>query len=84
MKVETSSRTTCMKPVFIKIIIATHEGCLVAVIDISGAFLPTKAINDTIIKLQDVIGSILTYINGSWAQYNVYEGLKRVPIVYIR
>ena len=48
------------------------------------AFLPNEANNDTIIKLQDFIGSILTCINGSWAQYNVHEGLKIVPIIYIR
>ena len=55
-----------------------------AVVDIPGAFLQTKASDDTIIKLQGAIVKIMLKINPYWKEFIVYEGDKRVPAIYIK
>ena len=50
--------------------------------DIPGAFLQTKASDETFIKLQGGIIESLLKINPDWKRCVVYEGRKEVPTIY--
>lgn len=59
-----------------------HEERDVAVVDIPGAFLQTKASDETIIKLQGAVVNKLLRINPAWKQFVVHEGKKNIPTIY--
>ena len=54
-----------------------------AVVDIPGTFLRTKASGGTIIKLQGAMVEALLVINSTWKKFIVYECKKRTPTIYI-
>ena len=80
-KAETSSPTAAIKSVLITGLIDAQEGRDVAVVDIPGAFLQTKASDDTIIKLQGSIVKIMLKIDASWSKFVTLEGKKQVPTI---
>ena len=65
-KDETSSPTACIESIFLTAIVDAHEERDVAVVDIPGAFLQTKASDGTIIKLQGAVVNALLRINPTW------------------
>ena len=81
-KQETSSPTAAVESIFITCAMAAKEGRDVASADIPGAFLQTKASDETFIKLQGAIVVALLKVNPDWNQYVVYEGRKKVPTIY--
>ena len=65
-KEEMSSPTACIKSIFITAIMEAKEKRDVAVVNIPGAFLQTKASDGTIIKLQGAVVEAMLRINPSW------------------
>ena len=81
-KDETSSPTACIESIFLTTIVDAHEERDVAVVDIPGAFLQTKPIDGTIIKLQGAVVNILLRINPTWKQFVAHEGKKNQSTVW--
>ena len=73
-KQDTSSPIASVESIFITSVMAAKGKKDVATTDIPGAFLQTKASNDTMIKLQGAIVTSLLNINPKWEQYVIYEG----------
>ena len=65
-KDETSSPTACIESIFLTAIIDAHEERDVAIVNIPGVFLQTKASDGTIIKLQGAVVNALLRINPTW------------------
>ena len=68
----------CIESIFITAVVEAHEGRDVAVFDIPGAFLQTKASNGTITKPQGAVVEALLKINPTWGKFVVYVGKKRI------
>ena len=58
------------------------EGRDVAICDIPGAFLQTKASDGTIIKLQGTLVDTLVKIDPMWKEHVVHEGKINTPTIY--
>ena len=63
-------------------VIDAKENRDVAICDISGAFLQTKASAGTIIKLQGTLVDTLLKIDPMWKDHVVYEGKRHTPTIY--
>ena len=81
-KEETSSPTACIKSICITAAVEAHKGHNIAVVDIPGTFLQTKASGGTIIKLQGEAVEYLLKIKSTWSKFVVYVGKKRIPTIY--
>ena len=76
-KVDTSSPTVSTESLFITSDTDAKEERNVAIVNIPGAFLQTKASDGTIIKLQGVLVDTLVRVNSKWNEYIQYEGKKQ-------
>ena len=80
-KMQTSSPTVATESIFMTSAINAKEGRDVAVVDIPGAFLQTKASDGTVIELQGTLVNILVEVDLMWKKYVVYEGKKKTPTI---
>ena len=71
-KEETSPPTACIKSIFITAVMEVDKERDVAVVDVPGMFLKTKASDGSIIKLQGAVVDALLKINPIWKNYVVY------------
>ena len=82
IKMEASSPTVCTESIFITSAVDAKENRDVAICDIPGAFLQTKASDETIIKLQGILVDTLVKIDPVWKDHVVHEEKRNTPTIY--
>lgn len=80
-KEETPSSITCIKSIFSTALDEVYKQRDVAVVDIHGTFLQSKASNGSIIKLHGAVVETLLKINPTWNTFVVYMDEKQVPTI---